>query len=153
MKKIRMYALALIIALMAFGAFNTNAQAKTKWTKYTPTALRGDWIAKKNSTGKFSDGSKSTYQQDAFIDKKDFATGVVLDYNPKVLTKAYYHHAKGSKYYYVKGSGYGVTVYNKVELSGKKLRFCTYLTLNKKGHTTKAPFGFIKNYSNWLYKQ
>ncbi len=40
--------LLVVFALAIAGVFTStqNASAKTKWTKGTPTALRGDWRAK-----------------------------------------------------------------------------------------------------------
>ncbi|WP_203651690.1 hypothetical protein [Secundilactobacillus yichangensis] len=148
--KIILVAFALTIA----GAFasSQNASAKTKWTKGTPTALRGDWRAKTMSVGVSPFSGKESFQQYVWVGKSNFAWMVLPVDNPNSLIKTAYHHAKGSKNYYVKGTNDEVNIYDKFQVSGKKLRFCTYLTLNKKGHKTKTQSFCSKSYSHWLYK-
>ncbi|WP_461243824.1 hypothetical protein [Secundilactobacillus muriivasis] len=147
----------LSLALGGLFSAPQNASAKTKWTKNTPTALRGTWRAKKllNGTSLIT-GFKEHYQQFSYIDKTGIGSMVVPIDNPDTLIKPYYHHTKGTKNYYVKGSypsdNKWVTVYDKFQLSGKKLRYRTYLVLDKKGHKTKLPFGTMKSYSQWMYK-
>ncbi len=146
--------LLVVFALAIAGVFTStqNANAKTKWTKGTPTALRGDWRAKTMSTGISPFSGKETYQQWVFFSKNTFSWMVLPVDNPNTIVKVSYHHVKGSKNYYVRGTNDDVNIYDKLQLSGKKLRCRTYLTLNKKGHKTKTQFFCSNNYSHWLYK-
>ncbi|GAX07665.1 hypothetical protein IWT5_00815 [Secundilactobacillus silagincola] len=150
-KNFKIILVVFVIAITGAIATSQSASAKTKWTKGVPTALQGKWRSKTNYTGPTAFGDTETIQQYFIGGKSDLTVIVRQTGNPLWTNKAAYHHVKGSKYYYVKSTADAV-IYYKVQLSGKKLRFKTYLTLNKKGKATKMQLGTIKSYSNWLYK-
>lgn len=132
----------------------TTAQAKTKWTKGIPTALKGTWRSKSMYTGKTAFGTTETIQQ-YYNGGKSMMTVIVRStVNPTFIYKPSYHHAKGSHYYYVKGKLGSSTNYYKFQVNGKKLRFKTYLLTNKKGKSVQPTLfeGLTKSNSLWLYK-
>jgi len=150
-KSIKIILVVFVLALAGVFANSQSVSAKTKWTKGVPTVLQGTWRSKTNYTGPTIFGDTETIQQYFIGDKSRLTVIVRQTGNPLWTEKVSYHHAKGSKYYYVKSTADAV-IYDKIQLSGKKLRFKTYLTLNKKGKPTKMQSGTIKSYSNWLYK-
>lgn len=151
-KSLKIFLIVFALCIAGIFANTQSASAKTKWTKGIPTALRGTFRSKSNYTGPSAFGDVETIQQ-YFIGGKTVITTIVRSTgNPTWMYDVSYHHAKGSHYYYVKGETSNLTSYFKVQLNGKKLRFKTYLTKNKKGKTVKLDNGTIKSYSLWLYK-
>lgn len=102
MKKLKLALLTLVVALIGFGSFNTIAQAKTTWHKGMPKVLRGTWVSKDNS-GPSLIGHGWTGMAESIITSKTYtSTWTHHRSDAGVQTNPYYHHKKGSQYYYVK---------------------------------------------------
>jgi len=132
--------IAIALAFVSFGTvgLTTTGQAKTKWHRDLPNALKGDWVTKKGKQLLHGKGSYPIYAirihkndieelmnkselKEKYEDRVDISSDFVY----------YYHHKKGSKYYYVRSPqwhdevNYG-TDYTRFKLNGKKLSVNMY---------------------------
>lgn len=138
----------LSLALGGLFSAPQNASAKTKWTRYVPTALRGNWKSKKgNLPDAYLKGNKGymwcALTKDSFSDIENSVGG-----NFFKQKKLYYHHKSGSQYYYVKGdAGYGIKRYTEFRKSGNKIKARLYGEYD--GEETNK---FNNVWSLWMYK-
>ncbi|WP_461243819.1 hypothetical protein [Secundilactobacillus muriivasis] len=135
----------LSLALGGLFSAPQSASAKTKWTRYTPTALRGNWVSK--SKGNFYGFMGYEYcklTKDSFSDIVNTEAGNFFDQK-----KMYYHHKSGSQYYYVKGNaGYGLELYTEFRKSGNKIKARLYGIAEDNGKVTKRN----NSWGLWMYK-
>lgn len=141
----------IILALTVTGIFGTSQQAsaKTKWSRYIPTTLRGNWKSKKGDLPDSSLQGQKGYmwvslKKDYFSDINNSAGG-----NFFAQKKMYYHHKSGSNFYYVKGTAFkGLSRYTEFHKVGNKLQARLYGE-NDSGKYTK----YSNPWSLWMYKK
>lgn len=146
----------VVFALAIAGAFASSqtASAKTKWTRYVPTTLRGNWKSKKAKLPydylDYQPGTNSIkLTKDSSSDLINSIGGNFFDQK-----KMYYHHKKGSTYYYVRGNVKGLSakdtmkMYTEFHKVGNKLHARIYGTYaDNKLDKLKNPW------SLWMYKK
>ncbi|GAX06713.1 hypothetical protein IWT25_02060 [Secundilactobacillus pentosiphilus] len=124
-KVVLLTTLSLGLSFSAPALSNNTASAATKWHKGIPKVLQGTW------KGKIKQGSLGFRQLK--LTKSSFNYRDTSDKSWSTSKNAYYHHKRGSKYYYVKstyhgedGRKYWTTEYDRFKLSGTKVTVHIY---------------------------